>query len=136
MDIALIIVDKDTHELQFAGAYNPLWLVRSENNQVKMIEFQGDKMPIGMHTLRINPFTQQQTTFAHGDILYLFTDGIKDQFGGPEGKKMLSKPLKDLLMSLFDQPLSEQIRRVSESFDSWKGKYTQVDDVLMVAIKL
>lgn len=132
MDIALVILDTETNKLQFSGAYNPLYVLR--NNEI--IEFKGDRMPIGIHSRDSEAFTNHQTQLKEGDQLYFFTDGYADQFGGPKGKKMNYKRFKNHLQSYADLPLNEQRERLLVSFESWKGDQEQLDDVLLIGLKI
>jgi serine phosphatase RsbU (regulator of sigma subunit) len=93
-------------------------------------------MPIGIHSKKAEPFTEQLIQYRNDDIIYLFTDGYKDQFGGKEGKKLLSKQFKEILLSVHDQPLISQHNALLENFEKWKGNFVQVDDVLVMALKL
>lgn len=136
MDMSLLVIDKENKTILFAGAYNPLWILRSEEGIPSIIEYNGDRMPIGIHTKKAEPFTEHLIQFRNDDIIYLFTDGYKDQFGGKDGKKLPSKRFKEILLSVHDQPLLSQHKTLVENFESWKGNYVQVDDVLVMALKL
>ena len=146
MDIALCAINLDTLEMQFAGANNPLYLVTGDSSLVtgeasqqpatsnqQLIELKGDKMPIGMHA-RMDNFTLHTYQLHKGDCIYLFSDGIADQFGGPAGKKFKYKALKELLTSLSWQPVERQKRMVELNFDEWKGRLEQVDDVTLLGL--
>jgi serine phosphatase RsbU (regulator of sigma subunit) len=136
MDMALVIIDKEAKTMEYSGAYNPLWIMRKVNAQPEIIEYRGDKMPIGKHTRETQVFTSQKIPLYSDDVIYLFTDGYKDQFGGPEGKKILSNNLKDILISNHHLNLQEQRQKLIDFFDQWKGKTEQVDDVLILGLKL
>lgn len=136
MDMSLLVIDKENKTIQFSGAYNPMWLMRTENGTPSITEYIGDRMPIGIHSKKSTPFTEKIVSYQSGDIIYLFTDGYKDQFGGADGKKLLSKNFKELLFNIHNLSLDKQQVKLSEKFDSWKGNYAQIDDVLVIALKL
>ena len=132
MDIAMCIIDRKSWKLDFAGANNPLYLVRDG----KLTKFTADRMPIGIHVTTISPFTNNKIEIKKGDYLYLFSDGYADQFGGPRGRKFMYKPFQDLLLKNSRKPLEEQKEILEETFVNWKGDYDQVDDVLVMGLKL
>jgi len=137
MDISVIIIDKEKNNVQFAGAYNPAWLIKRNQSDIELVEFPADKMPIGLHSKTVLPFNSVEHAYGKGDFVYLFTDGFEDQFGGHDGRKFLRKNFKDLIVSFHDTPLLEQKKSISDAFDIWKGdKYQQVDDVLILGIEL
>lgn len=92
-------------------------------------------MPVGVGERKEN-FTLHTIDAKPGDMLYLYTDGYADQFGGPKGKKFKYKQLNELLVSLHTQPLSEQRTKLISAFNSWKGELEQVDDVCVIGIRL
>lgn len=123
-----------TNSLQFAGANNPIWIVRKNGNAVE--EFAADKFPVGIHHGEILPFTQKQISLQTGDMIYLFSDGYADQFGGPQGKKFKYKQLKELLVSISGNSCNEQHQKMKSAFENWQGKLEQVDDVLVIGIRI
>jgi serine phosphatase RsbU (regulator of sigma subunit) len=129
MDIALCLFSGN--KLQYAGAYNPLWLIRNK----EIIEYKADKQPIGIYGEKLNPFTNHTIDLQSGDSVYIFTDGYADQFGGPEGKKFKYSKLKELLLSVQQEPMNKQKDIISKQFRKWKGNLEQVDDVLLIGIK-
>lgn len=131
MDIALCSLNINSKELQYAGANNPLYIVR--NNE--LIEIKADKQPIGKHD-GAKPFTNHKISLQPNDSLYVFTDGITDQFGGPKGKKFMHKPLKEMLLSIQNVSMDEQKTLIENRFKDWKGNLDQVDDICMVAVKI
>ncbi len=136
MDISLCTVDFDGKELQYAGAYNPLWIVRGENGRTReMIEIKADKFPIGISDNN-NYFTNHRIPLQKGDSVYLSSDGFADQFGGKEGKKFMRKNLKTLFMEMASLPMQEQEKTLLKKFDEWKGHYSQVDDVLVIGFRI
>jgi ligand-binding sensor domain-containing protein/serine phosphatase RsbU (regulator of sigma subunit) len=130
MDVALCIIDESNLELSFAGANNPLYLIR--NNE--LIEYKGDKMPIGWHTRDKEPFTEHRIQLEKGDCLYIFSDGYPDQFGGEKGKKFMYKSLKKLLLEIHQEPMAEQEKILDDRMMAWKGTHDQVDDIIVMGI--
>ena len=131
MDIALCIYDRTKREIQFSGAYNSLYLVRDG----KLITVKGDMMPIGYYPNR-KDFTSNHVQVSKGDILYLFSDGFPDQFGGPKNKKYTIGRFKKLLVSISGQPMDKQHRTLDATLKEWSGENIQVDDVLVMGVKL
>jgi serine phosphatase RsbU (regulator of sigma subunit) len=136
MDIALIRIDERAMDLQFAGANNPLWLIKNNSGNKELIEIKGDKQPIGVHINDKKSFTNHSISLVKGDTVYLFTDGFADQFGGESGKKFKYKNLKDLLLQNIEQVIPNQKQILHTAFNGWKGNLEQVDDVLLIGIKL
>ena len=133
MDVAICALNTKTNELQYAGANNPLWIIR--NNGTEVEEIKADKQPIGKCDL-MNPFTNHNTNLNKGDTIYIFSDGYADQFGGEKGKKFKSKPFKNLLLSLNNIPIEEQKEALNKHFEEWKGDLEQIDDVCIIGIKI
>lgn len=131
MDGILICYDKTTNILEYSAANNEPILIR--NNQV--IELSKDRMPIGKGE-RTSPFTLHSIELKSDDSLYLYTDGYADQFGGTKGKKFKYKQLNDLLLHLKDTSLNNQRIELEQAFANWKGNHEQVDDVLVIGIKI
>ena len=116
----------------WAGAFNPLWY--TENGVLK--EIKANKQPIG-YAEDLKPFTNHTIlNLKSDDSLYLFTDGLADQFGGPKGKKYKYKQLEEVLMSCRNKTYDEQKIVLRNSFDEWKGNLEQVDDVTVIAIQV
>lgn len=130
MDISLAAMNKSTIQLQWAGANNPIYHVRNG----ELTETKGDKMPIGSYASE-NKFTNHEIEFQKGDVIYLFTDGFADQFGGPKGKKFKSRPFKELLISIHQENMIDQQDRLHASFDAWRGELEQLDDVCVLGVK-
>ncbi|TND08373.1 MAG: protein serine/threonine phosphatase [Bacteroidetes bacterium] len=131
MDISFCCLDKRTNTLTWAGANNPLWYLQAG----EMLELKADKQPIGSFE-NPQPFTTHTVRLNPGDLVYIFTDGYADQFGGPDGKKFKYKPMKELLMSMSGQEPYRQHALLAETFDKWKGNLEQVDDVLVIGIRI
>jgi serine phosphatase RsbU (regulator of sigma subunit) len=152
MDITLVSLrydePTDSKELMWAGAYNPLWIVKNKGkvlsadftptltiDQLAFYEVKPDKQPIGKSDYQAD-FTNHTLNLEKGDMLYLFSDGYQDQFGGEAGKKLKKSGFKELILSLAEKPLENQLSTMNEFFDSWKGAHEQVDDVCVIGIKL
>ena len=134
MDIAIAVIDKVAHTLEFAGAMRPMYLYSGN----EFIELKGDKIPITSNisgTSLSSNYTNYERKFNFGDQFYIFSDGIIDQFGGTDGKKYLTKRLKNLLDSIKDLPMKEQKELIKKSHDEWRGKYDQVDDITVIGIR-
>jgi serine phosphatase RsbU (regulator of sigma subunit) len=131
MDATLCVYDFKGMWLRFSAANNPLWLYR--NNEIK--EFLADKMPVGMYHGEQKPFTQQTIGLRKGDIVYTFTDGFADQFGGEKGKKFKYKNLQQLLLNNASKPMAEQKQILEKTLRDWQGNMDQVDDILIVGIR-
>jgi serine phosphatase RsbU (regulator of sigma subunit)/Tfp pilus assembly protein PilF len=131
MDIALIAIDHKTNTLEYAGANRPLWIIR--NNE--LIEMNPSKVSLGGFTATAHEFSQMEFQLEKNDCIYLFTDGYADQFGGPKGKKMMTKKFREILISVCDKPLAEQKIHLEQQFDLWKGALEQVDDVCVIGIR-
>ncbi|MES2516198.1 MAG: tetratricopeptide repeat protein [Bacteroidota bacterium] len=141
MDMSLCVWNKIDNTLEFSGANNPLWLLRTvvdanglENKQLQ--EFKADKMPIGLYLDEEKPFTSVTIQLQKGDIIYLCTDGYADQFGGPKGKKLKYKPLMDLLITNSTQDMNAQKLSLEAVFNDWKVAHDQVDDVSLIGVKV
>ena len=132
MDCVLCAFDFKNNTLEFAAANNPLWIYRNG----EMMEFKPDKMPVGKYHGELNSFTHQKVELQKGDIVYSFTDGFADQFGGEKGKKFKYKPMQELLIKNADKSMEDQKKVLDEVFENWKGDLEQVDDVLVVGVKI
>ncbi|MGZ4054182.1 MAG: PP2C family protein-serine/threonine phosphatase [Bacteroidia bacterium] len=134
MDMALCVINLDKLELQYAGANNPLYIVR----QKQFIEVKPDKQAIGADTenAEVKVFTNHKIKLEKADSIYLFTDGYADQFGGPNGKKFKYKKFQDLLIEIQDNSMEEQKHILNFHFEQWRGELEQVDDVLVIGIRV
>jgi serine phosphatase RsbU (regulator of sigma subunit) len=133
MDVTLLAINKKNKEVMFAGAMNSIYVV----SETVLSEYKGNKFPVGAF-IEDKPqnFTSQKITLKENDIVYLFTDGFADQFGGTSGKKLKYKPMKDILTAISGLPVAEQKERVGKAFLDWKGDYEQVDDVCLIGVKV
>jgi serine phosphatase RsbU (regulator of sigma subunit) len=131
MDIALACIDKYNNKLYFSGAKNPLLLSRGD----ELLELRADRWGIsGRNENEMLVFTHHEIELKKGDKIYLFSDGIIDQFGGPKGKKFKYKQLQDLLRSASKLIMDEQKRFIENQFESWKGNLEQLDDVTLMCV--
>jgi tetratricopeptide (TPR) repeat protein len=134
MDIALCAFDHTFSKLTFSGANRPLWIIR--NNQKQIEEIKSTKKAIGGTTEDNQEFSNHEVMLQKGDVVYLFSDGYIDQFGGDTGKKFMAQRLKDSLLQIAHLPMDQQYERLKENFYKWKGNLEQVDDVLVVGLKV
>ena len=131
MDISLCFINTKKNEVQWSGAYNSLWYI--QNGEIH--EVPADKQPIGKHDKPV-PFNTHNLNLQKGDTLYLFTDGFADQFGGPKGKKFKYKQMEELLLTNATKSMDEQKNVLEHTLESWKGNLEQVDDILVIGIKI
>jgi tetratricopeptide (TPR) repeat protein len=131
MDISLCCINTKTYETQYSGAYNSLWYI--QNNE--MLEVAADKQPIGKFD-KPTPFNTYQLKLKKGDTLYLFTDGYADQFGGPNGKKFKYKKLQDLILANAGKAMDAQKSVLEHTLEEWQGSLEQVDDILVIGIRI
>ncbi|OFX34502.1 MAG: hypothetical protein A2X08_10355 [Bacteroidetes bacterium GWA2_32_17] len=141
MDMSLITINTETNECQWAGANNPLYIIRSNSDLTtfeklsNLEELKGDKMPISIHE-RMEPFTNHDLKLEKGDCLYLFSDGYADQFGGPKGKKFMYKQFKELLFTNSQKLMQEQKDILDKTINEWIGNGEQIDDITVLGIKI
>jgi serine phosphatase RsbU (regulator of sigma subunit) len=154
MDIALCSLEGN--KLQYAGAHNPLWIIRplrhsgpdpessekedkiaghARNDGFEIIETKANKQPIGKFD-NPEPYTTHSFDLEPGDSLYIFSDGYVDQFGGEKGKKFKSKAFRSLLLSIQDKSMEEQKTIIDEAFETWKGSLEQIDDVCVIGVRV
>ncbi len=130
MDISLCFLNTKNNQLQWAGANNPLWIIR---NGV-LTEYKPNKQPIGKYPV-LKPFTNHIIPLQKGDNIYIFTDGYLDQFGGIKGKKFKALKMRKLLLTIQDKNMDEQLTFINNVFEEWKGNKEQVDDVCVIGVK-
>lgn len=149
MDMALISYNKQTKKLQYSGANNPLYIISKhklleqipnakifdEGHAFTLYEIKPDKMPISIYE-KMNPFTNTEVQLSEGDLIYMFSDGYADQFGGPKNKKFKYKPFKRLLLENAEKSLTIQKNTLNKAFDQWKGDEDQIDDVVVIGLKV
>jgi serine phosphatase RsbU (regulator of sigma subunit) len=132
MDMALCVIEKKNRNIHFAGAFNPMICIRNSN----LMEFKADRMPVGIHGKMKEHFSTQTTQLENGDAIYLFSDGYADQFGGTKNRKFLNKNFRNLLIEINDLPMTEQKEVLTETLESWQGDTPQVDDILVIGLKI
>ncbi len=137
MDIALCIIDLEQKKMQFAGAYNPVFLIRFNPDEGKNVlhQYKGDRMPIAIH-LSERPFTNHLIDLETNDLIYLFSDGYYDQLGGMQGRKFLIKNFKELLLGVSFQTMEKQKQIIIEYFNNWKGDRDQIDDIMIMGFQI
>jgi sigma-B regulation protein RsbU (phosphoserine phosphatase) len=133
MDISICSFDLEKKTMEFAGANRPLWLIR--NNQ--LLVFKPNKFPIGgLQILHDEKFKQDEIKLQMNDSIYIFSDGYSDQFGGEKGKKLMSGKFKELLLSIQNLSMHDQEKYLYHHFQKWKMNNEQVDDVLVIGIRI
>ena len=132
MDISLCIIKKNRKTIQFSGAYNHLFIVSGG----EIMEYKGDRMPIGIHYGDEASFSNYEINIMQGDAIYLLSDGLTDQFGGPESTKFKKSNLRKLLADIQGNPMSDQKKKIELEFEKWKGKSEQVDDITFIGVQI
>ena len=135
MDLSFCVIDKAMETLEYCGAFNPLYIVRES----KLIEIKGDRFSIGADIgsdFPLKIFTNNQFPLKHNDMIYMFSDGYADQFGGPEGKKYKYLRFRHLLLNVHQLPLERQKSILDESIEEWKGNSEQIDDILIIGVRI
>ncbi len=132
MDAVFCLFDFEAMKLQYAAANNGLYIVRNK----ELIDLKPDKMPVGKHDLDQKPFTLSEFELMPGDTVYTYTDGYADQFGGPKGKKFMYKQMQTILLANSDTSMNDQKEILNTSIESWKGSLEQVDDILIIGVRV
>jgi serine phosphatase RsbU (regulator of sigma subunit)/ligand-binding sensor domain-containing protein len=132
MDICLCIIDEKNRKAQYAGANNPLYIIRNK----EVLEFSADKMPIGAYLAEKESFTNNEIDLQPNDVLFMFSDGYRDQMGGPLQKRLKSPGFRKLLLDINDKPMKTQKDLIEKFFDEWRGNNEQVDDILVFGVKI
>jgi len=150
MDLALVIFNKNNRELHYAGANNPVYIIRDkkqangkdlvpylsiDNEDYQLFEIKGDRQPIGVHWEE-TAFTNHSVMLEENDAFYLFSDGFVDQYGGEQRKKFKSLPFKRLLLSIQGEKMSKQGHILENTFENWRGDVEQIDDVSVIGVKV
>jgi len=131
MDITVCTIIHKKMKLQFAGANNPLYLIR--NDEIEVIK--GDKMPVAFYD-HMQPFGLHEIQVQKKDVFYIFSDGYADQFGGPKEKKFMYKPFRRLLVEISDKPMNEQKEILNNKIEAWRGEIEQVDDIVVFGVRV
>lgn len=133
MDVAICAFNLKENKFQYAGANRPLWRIKNQKFEV----VQADKIPIGgTQIIRDKTYSNHEFSIEKDESIYISTDGYADQFGGEQGKKMMTAKFKEVLLSIENLSMLEQEIFLGNYFDSWKGNNDQVDDVLVMGLKL
>jgi PAS domain S-box-containing protein len=132
MDMSIISIDLNNKVLEFAGAMNPIIIMRNG----EMIELKPDRMPVGFFDNEDRPFSLTNLNLQPNDQIYMFTDGYYDQFGGKTGSKMKGQQFKSILKECANKPIQTQQHIIEDQFNRWKGDHPQVDDVLVLGISV
>lgn len=149
MDMSIVLIDKSTNVLEYAGAYLPILICRgSEAKPVEnahdalqlnghcIYELKGNKMPIGFHVIGELPFTTLRVDLLPADTLYMFSDGYIDQFGNSPNLKFMLVNFKKLLLNIQAKSLSEQKQILDSTLEEFRGNHKQVDDILVMGFKV
>jgi len=130
MDIGLCVIDKKKRKLYYAGAFFPLYLIRNDS----LIEIKGDKIIIGMNQDG-HSYTDHELDLMEGDIIYIFSDGYADQFGGSENKKFMYRRFRYVLMTIHRFPVNDQKTILEDNIRTWMGNRTQIDDMMVIGFR-
>lgn len=136
MDIALCVISGDKKKLQYAGAFNPLFLIRKNDQGPELIEIKGDRMPIGIYINEGRPFANHEIELQKGDTIYLFSDGYIDQFGGDPSSKLKMKNFRQVLLDINHESMDQQRDLLKMHFNNWKHNHEQIDDVTVVGFRI
>jgi serine phosphatase RsbU (regulator of sigma subunit) len=133
MDIALCMIDYNKMELQYSGAFNPLYLIRNKNIQ----EIKADKLLIGYsYNDEVESYTNHTVKLNKGDSIFISSDGYADQFGGPRGRKFMVSNFRQLMLDIHQMPMEEQKKVLDERFEEWKGELEQIDDICVIGVRV
>ena len=132
MDLAMVVLDEQAMKLEYSGAYNPLYVIRNG----ELIQLDPDKFSIGSFHSGEKQYSNRSFDLEKGDAVYAFTDGFVDQFGGEKGKKFLKKRFRELLLEIHALPMEQQEIKLHETLVTWKKGHEQVDDILVVGVRV
>jgi serine phosphatase RsbU (regulator of sigma subunit)/antitoxin component YwqK of YwqJK toxin-antitoxin module len=133
MDASLCVLDINTRKLRWSGANNPIWIYRA--SEKRMQEIKPDKQAIG-RGYEFAPFTTHELELEKGDIIYIFTDGYADQFGGVKGKKLTKAKFREYMLHIAELPMETQREKLLAQHDEWRGKLEQVDDICVIGVRV
>ncbi|MCW3102392.1 MAG: hypothetical protein JWO09_832 [Bacteroidetes bacterium] len=137
MDLTLLVIDKKESSLMYSSANHTFYILRkNEQGVFRLMQYKGDKQPVGIYGEKLKPFSQSEVALQKGDLIYTFSDGYADQFGGPQGKKFKYKQLQEVLLKIAHLPLNEQRDHLDKALVGWQGGMEQVDDIVIVGIKI
>ncbi|RLD45588.1 MAG: hypothetical protein DRI86_05385 [Bacteroidetes bacterium] len=132
MDMSICVYDFDNMIMEFAGAYNPMYMIRDG----ELSTIKADRMPIGIHERDNNSFTNIKFNMHKGDVFYILSDGYIDQFGGEKGKKFMTKRFKKLLLEIYTKPMADQKEILWQTLLSWRGDIEQLDDIIVIGVRV
>ncbi len=132
MDMSICVYDFDNMVMEFAGAYNPMYMIRDG----ELSTIKADRMPIGIHERDNNSFTNIRFNMHKGDVFYILSDGYIDQFGGEKGKKFMTKRFKKLLLEIYTKPMADQREILWQTLLSWRGDIEQLDDIIVIGVRV
>ncbi len=132
MDMSFCAINYKTLEMQYAGAFNPLYIIRNG----ELIQYKADKFPVGMYVGEKQNFTNHTIQLQKDDLVYIFSDGYADQFGGPKGRKFMAGNFRQLLLEVSNQPIEKQKTILNQTIEEWRGNLEQVDDMLVIGVKI
>lgn len=132
MDLAFLSIDDTTMELEFAGAFNPTYVVR----RGELIVLEPDRFSIGSFEYGEKEYQNQVLQLEEGDMVYIFSDGYVDQFGGPKGRKFMRKRFRELLLEIAELDVDKQHQKLNETLITWKRSLDQVDDILVIGVRM
>lgn len=132
MELSLFAINVENNTLKFSGANNPLYIIRNH----ELIQLKADKIPIGFHPKMHKSFTTQTFKLQKGDCVYSTSDGYADQFSGSDGTKFLIKNFKQLLLAINHKPMAQQQKILDEKLESWRGQSEQIDDIIVMGIRI
>ena len=136
MNVGVGVKEGDSHSpatLQYAGAHNALWIIRNGATEVE--EIKANKQPIGKYD-ELHPYTTHTLELNSGDSIYIFSDGYADQFGGDRGKKFKYRRFHDLLLEIHKEPMAKQREILNDTIVNWMGDLEQIDDILVIGVKI
>ena len=136
IDMALCVLDLRNMMMQYSGANNPLYLIRGEDGLHELKEIKADRMPIGFYHGKDRTFTNHDIQLEIGDTFYLSTDGFMDQKGGKDNKKFMSRKFKSTLLEIHDRPMFDQQDILDKTLSDWMGSNSQMDDILVVGVRV
>ncbi len=131
IEMSICVINRESGEMQFSGAFLPVYIVRDD----KLIEIKGDKINVGQTYINGISFNKSSFKLEKGDILYLFSDGYADQFGGPDNKKFMYRRLRHLLLTISKYPLKDQESILDETITKWMQECEQIDDMMIMGFK-
>jgi len=131
IDMALCLLNTESNQIEYSGAFNPIYIVQNK----RLVEINGDKMPIGVAAEEEKPFNTHRIALEPGNVIYLFTDGFVDQFGGTKGKKFKYQPFRNLILKIHEMPMHKQKEELRQAFEKWRGEHQQLDDLLIVGFR-